>query len=383
MRGILSFRDASVELRPLNVLIGPNASGKSNLIEVISLLQAVPRDLPAAIRKAGGVAEWVWKGEGETPTQGIEAVVHNPDEPRFPLDYMLEIGWLGVSVFVLHERLTRRGPRGGLELFNVGGLDGGAMGDIRPKGTRGAGRPRRLQLAPGQSVLGERRDPDQYPEITSLAKRFDAIRLYREWNLGPGTPVRRPQPADLPNDFLEEDASNLTLVLNRMERDRSLGRVEEEMRRFYGEFEALKFIVEAGTAQLFVREKGLHGLMPATRLSDGTLRYVCLLAILCHPNPPPLVCIEEPELGLHPDILPDVARLLREASERAQLIVTTHSEILVDAFSDEPDGVVVCERDFDGQTQFRRLSKDDLSVWLEDYRLGELWAKGEIGGKKW
>jgi len=122
--------------------------------------------------------------------------------------------------------------------------------------------------------------------------------------------------------------------------------------------------------------------IPASRLSDGTLRYLCLLAILCHPNPPPLVCIEEPELGLHPDILPTLATLMREASEKCQIVVTTHSDVLVDAMTDTPEAVLVCEK-HDGATQFRRLSAADLQPWLERYRLGELWTRGEIGGTRW
>jgi predicted ATPase len=107
-----------------------------------------------------------------------------------------------------------------------------------------------------------------------------------------------------------------------------------------------------------------------------------LLAILCHPKPPPLVCIEEPELGLHPDILPTLADLLKEASTRCQLIVTTHSDVLVDAMTDQPESVLVCEKDEDGTT-LNRLSAKELKPWLEKYRLGELWMRGELGGTRW
>ena len=122
--------------------------------------------------------------------------------------------------------------------------------------------------------------------------------------------------------------------------------------------------------------------IPATRLSDGTLRYLCLLAILCDPEPPPLICIEEPELGLHPDILPKLGDLLRAASQRTQIIVTTHSDILVDTMTETPDAVVVCTRT-QGQTIMERLNTADLAEWLKRYRLGQLWTKGEIGGNRW
>ncbi len=138
--------------------------------------------------------------------------------------------------------------------------------------------------------------------------------------------------------------------------------------------------IEGGTVQVFLQE-GRY-IVPATRLSDGTLRYLCLLAILCHPRPGPLVCIEEPELGLHPDVLPTLANLLKDAAERTQLIVTTHSDVLVDALTDQPDAVVVAERTSTGTT-LTRLDRDRLRPWLEKYRLGQLWTRGEIGGTRW
>lgn len=122
--------------------------------------------------------------------------------------------------------------------------------------------------------------------------------------------------------------------------------------------------------------------IPAGRLSDGTLRYLCLLAILCDPTPPPLICIEEPELGLHPDMLPKLADLLREASGRTQLVVTTHSDVLVDAMTESPESVVVIEK-HGGETTMNRLKADDLKVWLDKYRLGQLWTRGQIGGTRW
>lgn len=101
-------------------------------------------------------------------------------------------------------------------------------------------------------------------------------------------------------------------------------------------------LIEGGTVQVFFTEGEF--VIPATRLSDGTLRYLCLLAILCDPDPPPLICIEEPELGLHPDVLPKLADHLLAASKYTQLIVTTHSDVLVDAMSETPESIVVCEK---------------------------------------
>ena len=190
-----------------------------------------------------------------------------------------------------------------------------------------------------------------------------------------------PQKVDLPNNVLEPDGSNLGLVLNRLRREPATkARLLDALRQLYDGIDDYDVQIEGGTVQVFFHERGIT--VPATRLSDGTLRYLCLLAILCHPKPPPLVCIEEPELGLHPDILPTLAALLREASQRCQLIVTTHSDLLVDAMTDTPEAVVVCEK-HDGTTTLRRLSADELKPWLGKYRLGEAWTRGHIGGTRW
>ena len=100
------------------------------------------------------------------------------------------------------------------------------------------------------------------------------------------------------------------------------------------------------------------------------------LAILIYSS---VICIEEPETGLHPDVIPAFANLLVEASKHIQIIVTTHSDILVDALSNTPEAVVICEK-VNGASQLRRLNADDLQVWLEKYRLGELWTSGQLGG---
>ena len=237
-------------------------------------------------------------------------------------------------------------------------------------------------LDPERSILAQRRDPESYPHLTLLwRRRWPKIQLYREWSFGRYTAARLPQKADLPNDALEPDCSNLGLVLNRLRRDPAVkARVLTALKALYAGIEDYDVQVEGGTVQVFLHEDGVT--IPATRLSDGTLRYLCLLAVLCHPTPPPLVCIEEPELGLHPDILPTLGALMREASENCQLVVTTHSDVLVDAMTDTPESVLVCEKS-NGATQFRRLSATELQPWLERYRLGELWTRGEIGGTRW
>jgi predicted ATPase len=233
-----------------------------------------------------------------------------------------------------------------------------------------------------RSILAQRRDPENYPELAWLAHNYEKIRIYREWVFGRSAVFREPQKADMRNDVLKEDFSNLGLFLNRLKTRFPVAKIEilDGLKDLYDGINDFDVFIEGGTVQVFFTEGEFS--IPATRLSDGALRYLCLLAILCDPEPPPLICIEEPELGLHPDILPKVADLLRVASTRTQLIVTTHSDILVDAMTETPEVVVVCSK-VKGQTVMERLNPENLCEWLNGYRLGQLWTKGEIGGTRW
>lgn len=395
LKNFLSFsgEGCEIKLEPLNVLIGPNAVGKSNLIEAIDILNATPKDLPAPIREGGGIGEWIWKGGKTDKEVEIEATISYP-EGIMPLRYKISFTMVGQRFEVVDEvveDIKQSNPNASDVFFYYRYQRGHPVLNIRaeiekPAGT-GEGRTKRsLQredLHPEQSVLSQRKDPDHYPEITYLANQFSKIKLYREWNLGRYTAPRVPQQADLPGDFLLENTSNLGLVLNNMlSQPLTKKLIMEQLKKLYDSAEDITVKIVEGSVQIFIHEKGLKQSVPATRLSDGTLRYLCLLTLLCHPNPPPLLCIEEPELGLHPDILPTVAELLIDASQRTQLIVTTHSDDLVSALTETPESVVVCQRDEAG-TYLDRLDSEKLKEWLEKYTLGDLRAMGEIGGTRW
>jgi predicted ATPase len=379
LQNFLSFGPdtPALALGPLNLLIGANGSGKSNLIEAICLLRSSSVSLADTIRQGGGVAEWIWKGNPQGIAH-IEAVVTS-HVPHQPLRHVLEFGSERHRFEIGDERIEYEAfPLGqGVPVWLYKYQRG------KPLVSRN-GQPQGLNsgtFEADSSILAQRKDPEQYPEITYLGRQYSGIRAYREWAFGRNTIFRVPQRADMRNDRLEEDFSNLGLFLNRMRRSPD---AKNEILRYlhdlYDGADDFDTIIEGGSVQVFFTEGRFS--IPATRLSDGTLRYLCLLAILCDPNPPPLICIEEPELGLHPDILPKIADLLVSASRRTQLIVTTHSDILVDAMTERPEAVVVCEK-HEGQTQMQRLSAADLGVWLEKYRLGQLWMRGDLGGTRW
>jgi predicted ATPase len=383
LKNLLSFGDegANLELEPLNVLIGPNNAGKSNLIAAVSLLAAAPRDLMKPIREGGGVAEWIWKGKREQRSGEVEVVLQSFPSAQ-ALTYTLEITGEQDRFRIGRERLAEAAVPEKI-FFSTDGYNAVLPRQLAGAGWVSDGAAFRPSLRQQQSVLAQVKEDLIYPQLTHVGEKLGQIRFFRECTLGRQSPARQPQRADLPDDFLLEDASNLAVIINDLQRSFELkGALIERLKLCDERVEDLTTRVEGGTMQLFLHESGQRLPVPAARLSDGMLRYLILLAVLCHPNPPPLICLEGPETGLHPDLLPTIADLLVEAAQRTQLIVTTHSDALISGFSEIPESVVVCAKEDEG-TVLRRLERDKLVEWLERHELGELWSMGEIGGNRW
>jgi len=383
IQNLLSFGDDSpeIELGDLNVLIGPNGSGKSNLIEIIGLLRSTPKDFAAEVAGSGGVSELLWKGKSKTRGKAASLqVIASPAGVKGTIRYRLSFTRVGAQLKIVDERIENEKPDKGHDqpylYFDYN--SGHPVLNV-------AGQRRSLQheeIDPQKSILSQRQDPDQYPEVTYLGRFFGSFRLYRNWDFGPDSEVRDLYGSEQKNDFLEEDISNLGLMLNRLRAEpRAKAELLEHLKMFYQGAEDILTPIQGGLVDVRVEEE--NGItIPASRLSDGTLRWLSLLTILLHPDPPPLVCIEEPELGLHPDMMRPLAKLLVGASDRMQLVVTTHSDALVDELSGSAGAVIVCEK-HDGSSVLQRLDADQLSEWLERYTLGQLWRTGEIGGNRW
>lgn len=378
--GLLSFAPGSepFELQPLNVVIGPNGSGKSNLIEAIELLHALPTSLANAIREGGGIREWLWK-DGAPPweqprTASIEAVFSRMQKPA--LRYRFDFNANEDRAVVMNEKLDDEGTSNTANPFHY--RFSGDLGELTSSTAPGSTVIRFGQLNTHESIFTQRKDPDRYPELTWLAAKLSNIQTFREWKFGRHAPVRQPQPVDLPSEVLASDVANLALLVERLikNHDTDTDRLRSAMQRFLPRFTDFSVERFGNLIQLAIREE--ISTTSAARLSDGTLRFISLAVLLLQPEPPPLICIEEPELGLHPDALSIIAELLVEASTRTQLIVTTHSDALVSALSAHVESVVVCEHR--GGTVLSRLEAEKLSHWLDKYRLGDLWRMGELGG---
>jgi predicted ATPase len=350
-------------------------------MELFELLRAAATDLAGAIRDGGGVGEWLWKGESKTEAGVVNTEIELPDFDN-PLRYLLEFDAAGQRLEVLDEVIEDAQARqaGTRDVYFYYRFQHGHPVINHRQGEKG--KPRRLNrdsLDPQQSVLSQRKDPDLYPEVTAIGRAFGRIQTFRDWSFGRYTLLRQPQPADLPNDILLPDARNLGLILNSIENSDEGSRLNECIKRFLPRFRRFSISVQAGTVQILLHEDGLRSPIPATRLSDGTIRFIAILTVLLRPTLAPLICIDEPELGLHPDALSIIAELLVDAARHTQIVVTTHSDALVSALTEHAESVVVCEN-LAGSTRLRRLDSEKLQFWLNKYRLGEIWRIGELGG---
>ena len=235
--------------------------------------------------------------------------------------------------------------------------------------------------------------PEQETLLSFAAGPFSANRFVAEfkeelatWEIHQGfqthrdVPIRTPQ-VTRTETLVSADGQNLISVLHTLytgNRDFKQ-EVNTAMKAAFGDdFEELVFPPAADQRiQLRIRWRSLKREQSAADLSDGTLRFLFLLAVLANPNPPPLIAIDEPETGLHPSMLPIVVEYARDASSRTQVILATHSPDLLDAFGDEPPTTTIVERQ-DGETVLQVVSGEEPSYWLTQYRLGELFRSNEL-----
>ena len=386
LTNFLSFgdTDAWIDLRPLNVIIGPNAVGKSNFIEAISFIRSASglsdnNNLLATIGRGGGVQNWIWnEAEKDSPVSldaifGVQPPRRSKSENiHYHISFAEVNEWFQITDEKIIGCLKNTSSRKVIPYYQLRR----GKGFFRSATTRIP-----LDIDKTESVLSNRTIPSQRKEIIDLIQRISGILIYNNWTFGYGCPPRLFQKATALNHCLDYDAANLGLVLNKIRRaPEFMEKFFYYLQKIYDGIKDFDVKITDGMVQVLIHEKS--GIIPATQLSDGTLRYMSLLAVLCDPEPRPLVCIDEPELGLHPDIIPYFAEILEDASERTQLVVTTHSDFLVDAMTDQPEAILVADRHRTG-TCLKRLDSSELKRWLEEYRLGELWVSGQIGGKRW
>lgn len=343
------------ELRDLNILIGANGAGKSNFVEFFRLLrEMVEQRLQGYMLLNRPVAGFFFNGTGYT--KEIQARL------EFGLnDYEFSLVPTAESGLILGKEAVA--------------FDGDLKSVKRTIGTNAL----ESQLKDRKSIRGV---TSQFGVEWHV---WDAVSSWHVYHFHDTsrTALMRQDSGIEQTDRLQNDGSNLAAFLLSM-REKHPDRYElirktiQRIAPYFDDFE-LKVIKAKHEDQVRLtwRQKGKDYIFSPGHLSDGTIRFICLVTALLQPKPPSTIVVDEPELGLHPEALTILAGLLRSASSRMQIIAATQSPVLLSEF--EPDQVITVDQ-VDGATRFERLDPERLHSWLEDFSLGDLWLKGTVRG---
>ena len=359
----------------MTVLIGPNGSGKSNFLSVFSLLHAVVEGrLQEYVGKAGGAERVLHFGSRVTDRMEI-TLSFRDGKTKYRIELQpSQLDELIPSIEVI-EKIDE--PDAGPVAISIhGGVDkeAGISPGVRIQSWEvGAG---------GRGEM--RRNERMEEELKYVRDLLGQMRLYHFHDTGFHSPMKKT--ADVhDNRYLRFDGSNLAsfLYLLREKHEgsyRSIVRTVRQVAPFFKDFALEPLLQNPNTMRLEWEHVGTDAYFDASSLSDGTLRFMAIATLFLQPVEyrPSVIVLDEPELGMHPYAITLLASLMEQASVDTQVIVSTQSSLLVDHF--EPEDVVVADR-VNGGTQFTRLESSKLAAWLEDYSLGQLWEKNELGGR--
>ena len=346
-------------LNQINILIGSNGSGKSNLIDVFLLLDRI---------RTGRLQEYVVR------SGGANRILHFGSEATDKL----EIGMSCHSGLYRYEIVLSSTESDDLTpLSEYGYVNHPEFSDAREVHLTARGK----EAAISRSDLPEEEMLDTWDVFVQLQDNFPAPYFL---NTSTTAPIKRTANVN-DNRRLRSDGSNLAPFLNylRHKENSTYGMIRRTVRMvapFFDDFILEPQALDEDKIRLEWRHRGSDAYFDASSLSDGSLRFIALATLLLQPTRllPSFIILDEPELGLHPYAITMLCALVKQAATRAQVILATQSPLLLDHF--EPEDVLVTER-MNGRSEFNRLNRADLEEWLQDYSLGQLWEKNEIGGR--
>lgn len=361
IKNFKSIQDSgSIEIRPINILIGPNGVGKSNFINFFKLLNSIYNQRLRAFVAENGYSDKLLYF-GRKKSDSIEgSIVFKPENKNVNNRYDFKLAPQKNGAGFYFDK-----DAGGFNLYSNGFNE---AWDFIEFG-------------------GEFKEESELINNTStraiyLKEYFQEFKIFHFHDTGNNSPLK--QPAKLyDNRNLKEDGSNLPAFLyaiksNNAKHFKIIEKAIKSVAPFFERFDLEPDILNKNLIELNWLENNSDELFNAHNLSDGTLRFIALSTLLLQPNLPRTIIIDEPELGLHPFAIQKLSALIKSASSKSQIIISTQSVGLVNQFKIED--LIIVNRE-NGQTFFNRLDYSDFNEWLEEYSLGELWEKNLLGGR--
>ena len=357
IRNFKSINNAHVQLSRLNILIGANGVGKSNFIGCFKLLNKIyNQELRNYVATQGGANNILYYGRKKSPMMAIKTFFDNTNYYDFALSPDNKNGFY----FAWENNGFNKKYQNPNEKQDWHTIDAG--------------------IGHNESNLINEENTERYRYVKEY---FDSFKIYHFEDTSNEAKVKQScQITD--NRFLREDGGNLAAFLFRLQKQhpsnfKFIEATIKSIAPFFKGFDLKPLADNKKYIMLEWKDKDdTDTLFDASSLSDGTLRMMCLTTLLLQPDPPKTIIIDEPELGLHPFAINKLAGLLTVASTKSQIIVSTQSVNLINNFT--PEDIIVVDR-IDKQSAFKRLTSAEISGWLEDYSLGEIWDKNIIGGR--
>lgn len=381
--------------RGVNVLLGINGSGKTSFINVLRLLSegVTGKGIGQLLQTEWGGYSQILNCTGREKSNDVQItyifdseIINNFNASagfHSNVYYKITIHPLGDTDYFLDEKLwTEHNTEEGKEFVYLdfhngqGKLSKRADGSISFQSYAGD------DVSGRELVLKQITDPMQYLPIYTIKKAIESISVYNSFDTGEYSKIRRLSEYSF-GERLWRNGENLTQILNELKNNHSLDfeKIEEELHKVNPNYKNIEINNIAGQACLLLRERNLNKTIKALHISDGTLCFLLLEAIFLNPGKGCFVAIDEPERGLHPDMIRSVADMIKSATKNTQFIIATHSPNLLNQF--ELEDVLVFEKDESNATCVKRLSDGDYSDYDGPLLPGQLWLNGEIGGKRW
>ncbi|HCC52931.1 MAG TPA: chromosome segregation protein SMC [Porphyromonadaceae bacterium] len=397
IRDFFSFKgEKTIELnKGVNLLLGINGSGKTSFINALRLLsEGIAGDgLVKLIQEQWGGYDQVvnCNGERTAPYAQITYVFDynklnalNPKASfRADVHYRITIRRSGTS-YTLNERVYTEHKKIDDASFTY--LDfsngNGKISTRTPDGAIALQDYTDIDISGQELILRQINDAVHYLPTHTLRKAIESIAVYNDFDVSEGSKLRAT--AEYSTDTrLRKSGANLTHILNNLKLNYTFDfeRLEETFRNVNPYFKSIEISNLYGQSYLSLREKNMSKAIGALHISDGTLRFLLMESVFYNPSRGVLVAIDEPERGMHPDMIRSIADMMKHAAGQSQIIVATHSPHLLNQF--ELEDILVFEKDSENSTIIRRVSESDFPDWEGEYLPGQMWLLGQIGGKRW
>jgi predicted ATPase len=400
LENFFSFREpTTIELNPdVNILLGINGSGKSNFLKAIDLLYEIiaGNGLENIFLKKWSGFDTVANFNSDTKDDiklsfefSHDAINKNNGRKGFQfktnLIYDLTICKIGATSYYLKEKLYAQKLDEDdfiyMDMNNAQGIistwEAGKVGFQRyPQESQ------QVNFKSTEPVLSQISDPERFYPIFTLKRALEEVAIYYYFDPTFSSVIR--QPASYGTERkLSHNGQNLMTIINNIRNNHSIwyDKIEQAIKQINPHFKDINFNFLGSKLYLVLRENYLTKSVSIEHISDGTLRYLLLLSVLFNPERGNLVCIEEPETNLHPDMINTIADAIKQAAKNTQIIVTTHSPLLLNSFDIED--VLIFEKNQQNETEVNMKSSDEFDEWIDNFLVGQAWLQGLIGGKRW